>query len=292
VTRRLAVLALLGALAAGCGGSHKAPAPPADFAPRLQVEQRPALPGRPTTLTLDIAQDPSGPPLGTAEIDAPRGFRITVPATGSIGTAELFAGDAKASGSLAAAGAQCGGDAGLAADLGSSGTVAVAVQDAGTRLKVCAPKDVHHLRLRLDRGLVATAAGNLVWRGRFARSGQTVESRAVVPTPGFLTAEGTARAVGGRVVARVHGYLLQGGPQPNRIVRVLAGPSADRLTLAGRARTGANGGWSFTLRGAAAGRRLVVVARAQSVERPCAGTCSTTTVSGATSDPLVLVVQD
>jgi hypothetical protein len=272
--RRLAAVACLGLVVGGCGGREPRPDPPVqDFAPRLHVEQRPSLPGRATTLTIDVTQQRGERALRRADIVVPSGFRIVPPPRGSVG--EL--------------------DAAVASPRGDR---VVALETGGTtRLTVCPERtdhDIRRLTIRLNRGLTSPSVGDAVWRGIFTPAeGGVTESRAVVPAPSFLTVE----ADGGPHVRvgesfRVHGYLLQREAQPRRQVRILAGAALDRLEVVGRARTRANGSYSFTLAAPHRPGVMYVAARAASVERSCAPAdgCTTTTLSGVSSTPLRLTV--
>jgi hypothetical protein len=288
----------------------------AAFAPRLRVEQHPSLPGRPTSLTIDVTQQPGERALQSAEIVVPAGFRIAPPPSGPMG--ELDA--AFASGTETAltgrlertkgdgADGTCveGRAMKLAALLGPAPPLRLSlfVRDAAgsTRLTICPPtrdeRPIRRLTIRLEQGLTPPNVGDAVWRGLFTPAeGPATESRAIVPAPSFLTLETPA---GERVVAgsslHVRGYLLQRRAQPRRKVRILAGPARGRLEVVGRARTGSNGSYTFTMRAPERPGTLYVAARALSVERGCRGAssapagCTTTTVSGVSSQPLRLSV--
>jgi hypothetical protein len=294
----------------GCGGREPRPEPPVqDFAPRLHVEQRPSLPGRATTLTIDVTQQRGERALRRADIVAPAGFRIVPPPRGSVGELDAAVasprGDRVLAGELAraAGGAACtdGRATPLLARLGPAPSllVAVAVLETGatTRLTVCPERtdhDIRRLTIRLNRGLTSPSVGDAVWRGIFTPAeGDATESRAVVPAPSFLTVE----ADGGAHVRvgesfRARGYLLQREAQPGRQVRILAGAALDQLEVVGRARTRANGSYFFTLAAPHRPGAMYVAARAASVERRCAPAdgCTTTTLSGVSSAPLRLTV--
>ena len=319
-------LLLLASAAGGClGGEERDRQPTQDaaaFAPRLRVEQRPSLPGRGTTLTIDVTQQPGERALRMAEIAIPNGYRIDPPESGSIGVlaAELDMGtvDTVLTGHLAHAskGGACGGEAAtrLSALLGPGGaetrqarlTVSLSNTGGSMRMTICPPtRDalpheaaIRRLTIRLDRGLTPPNVGDAVWRGVFTpEGGDATESRAVVPAPSFLTLEsdaGSSLPPGSEL--RLRGYLFQREAQPRRKVRILAGPAPDSLVLAGRVRTRANGSYTFTLRAPQRAGTLYVAARALSVERPCEGAsaapagCTTSTVSGISSDPLRLAI--
>jgi hypothetical protein len=79
-------------------------------------------------------------------------------------------------------------------------------------------------------------------------------------------------------------------------VRISAGPATDQLAVVGRARTHANGSYTFTLRAPDRPGALYVAGRALSVESDCRGAspapagCFTTTLSGVSSQQLRLTV--
>jgi hypothetical protein len=321
---RAALLVTVALVAGGCRGDDEAAdehdAAPgsklAAFKPRLRVEQQPSLPGRPTTLTIDVTQQPGERALQTAEIFVPDGFQIVPPPRGPVG--ELGATFASRTPRTALTGplelargdradGKCvdGHATKLAALLGpASLEQALFVLDraGSTRLTICPQtpdkRPIRRLTIRLEQGLTPPNVGDAVWRGVFTPAeGPATESRAVVPAPSFLTLEAPA---GERVVAgsslQLSGYLLQRQAQPRRKVRILAGSATDQLAVVGRARTGENGGYTFTLRAPDRPGALYVTGRALSVERDCRGAslapagCFTTTLSGVSSQQLRLTV--
>ncbi|MFN2469576.1 MAG: hypothetical protein ABR583_01005 [Gaiellaceae bacterium] len=313
--------------AGGCLGEERedaesaAPASAA-FAPRLRVEQQPSLPGRPTTLTIDVTQQRGEPALKSAEILVPDGFRVEPPPSGSMGeldaALETGTADTVFTGRLALSGDDgeaCGSGRAtkLAALLAPGGAatsrvkLALSVSPAGasTRLTICPPAPdalpheaaIRRLTIRLERGLTPPNVGDAVWRGVFTpEDGMATESRAIVPTPSFLTLEAGRSSIAPGATIRLQGYLLQREPQQRRKVRILAGPAPDQLELVGRARTRANGSYTFTLQAPRRAGTLYVAARALSVEQACKGEsdapagCTTATVSGITSHPLRIAV--
>jgi hypothetical protein len=321
---RAAFLVALALAAGGCRGDDEAAdehdAAPgsklAAFKPRLRVEQQPSLPGRPTTLTIDVTQQPGERALQTAEIFVPDGFRIVPPPRGPLGEldAAFASGTPRATltGRLKAvkgrrSDGKCvdGPATKLAAVLEPASlelSLFVLNRAGSTRLTICPPAPdelpIRRLTIRLERGLTAPNVGDAVWRGVFTPAeGPGTESRAVVPAPSFLTLEAPA---GERVVAgsslQLRGYLLQREAQAGRKVRILAGPATDQLAVVGRARTGENGSYTFTLRAPDSPGALYIAGRALSVERDCRGAslapagCFTTTLSGVSSQQLRLTV--
>jgi hypothetical protein len=302
VTRRVesVALACVALAAGGCRGSDdsadESHSAAQAFAPRLHVEQRPSLPGRATTLTIAVTQRRGERVLRRADVVAPPGFRIDPP-RGSVGVLDAAVasrrGETVVTGQLerAADWASCGDGRAtpLVAVLGPAPSlrvrIALRATAAATRLRICPEGDrvVHRLTIRLNRGLTAPSVGDAVWRGIFTPArGEATESRAVVPAPSFLTLE----AAGGTSVAadtpvRITGYLLQREPQPHRQIRILAGPTLDRLEIVGRARTRANGSYRFTLTAPNVPGAIYVAARAASVERECAAAAGCTTTTDA-----------
>jgi hypothetical protein len=300
----------------------------APFAPRLRVEQSPFLPGRPTSIVIELTQQPHEPAVDRATIVVPDGFRLDATAE-KLGEVEAAVdgpsgGERVLVGPLAKSdgvGRGCvdGPATELAARLSTTGagsdgvTVAAALHrhDGETRLTLCpragsslsGAATLRRLTVRLARAQTPPGIRDTVWRGLFAAAGgdgRPVESRALVPVPSFLTlASAGGAAVRAEVRAgsrvRLGGYLLQVDPQQGRSVRISARIGTGDPEVIARARTGPNGAYAFTFAAPATPGVVELTARVQSLERPCtpgAGTsCSTTIVSGVSSPPLRLIVR-
>ncbi len=287
------------------------------FAPRLRVEQRPVVPGRPGEVVIDLTQQEGEAALARATITGPNGFHLGLHDDGPLAEVEAVVagagGERVLRGHLTEATGKdgCGDEAAtpLAALLGDGspraarlGLVAGVQTGGGSPVLTLCPADgagsLRRLTIRLARAETPAGIRETLWHGRFVPAGppaRDAESRAVVPVPSFLTLESTSGPrvrPGARVSVR--GYLLQVDPQAGRSVRVMALSDSGEATILGRARTGANGSYSLEVEAPPRPGAFELVARVQSLERPCPRTagqaCSPTVVSGVSSPRLLLTV--